>query len=203
MVKPRKTRIKDLRRTELLAAAHRVFMAQGLGGLTTARICDEAGMSPGILSYYFGGKDEVLFGVVRLNNRMLMEDVVLRLATARTRWDRLEAIIEGNFPPGAFERNVANAWLSVCAASNGSVNFARLQRIFYRRLRSNLASVFGGCVAADQFEPLVMVIGTMIDGLWLRKSAGEVLGRDHAVDLLRGVILALLSAQDVAALRQG
>ncbi len=125
----KRTRIEDLRRGELIAAAHRVFMQHGLGGMTTARICVEAGMSPGILSYYFKGKEDVLFAMVRMNNRVLMEDVVKRLTGARTRWQRFLAIIEGNFPAGVYEQNVASAWLSVVAASSRNARYARLQDV--------------------------------------------------------------------------
>ena len=109
LAKTKRTAIEDIRRVELVQAAHRVFIEHGLGGMTTARICQEAGMSPGILAYYFKGKDEVLFGMVRYNNRVLMEDVIARLNRAKTRCERLAAIIEGNFPAAAFERNTANA----------------------------------------------------------------------------------------------
>ena len=102
MIRNSKTRIEDLRRTELIDAAHRVFMLHGLSGMTTARICAEAGMSPGILSYYFKGKDEVLYAMVRKNNRALVEDVVHRLRQARTQKERLFAVIEGNFPRPIF-----------------------------------------------------------------------------------------------------
>ena len=82
-------RIDEIRRSELIEAAHRVFLREGLQGLTTARICKEAGMSPGILAYYFKGKDEVLLGMVRYNNRLLMEDVIAWLGKAQTQWARL------------------------------------------------------------------------------------------------------------------
>ena len=51
--KKRKTRIEDIRRVELIGAAHRIFLRAGLKGLTSVRICHEAGMSQGILTYYF------------------------------------------------------------------------------------------------------------------------------------------------------
>lgn len=184
MTKKTRTRIEDVRRKELIEAAHRVFMAHGLGGMTTARICEEAGMSPGILSYYFKGKDEVLFAMVRLNNRALAEDVVARLKTARTQWERLLAIIEGNFPEGYFHQNVANAWLSVCAASNRNPRYARLQRLFHKRLASNLSSTLNRAVGPDQVRQLVLSIGIQIDGLWLRKSADPTIDRTTAINLI-------------------
>ncbi|TAG26090.1 MAG: transcriptional regulator BetI, partial [Rhodobacterales bacterium] len=166
---------------ELISAAHRVFMRHGLSGLTTARICAEAGMSPGILAYYFKGKDEVLFAMVRYNNRVLAEDVTTRLKAAKTRWDRLRAIVEGNFPAHAFESNVASAWLSVCAASPTNPQYARLQKLFYRRLQSNLASVFVGVLTKDRLDAVALGVSTMIDGLWLRKSITPELGQVQAI----------------------
>jgi AcrR family transcriptional regulator len=103
--KKNKRRIEDIRRVELIEAAYRIFMQSGLKGLTTTRICNEAGMSQGILTYYFKDKDEVLFEMVRLANRILMNDVVSRLKLATTGWERVVAVIEGNFPPQRFDRN--------------------------------------------------------------------------------------------------
>lgn len=199
-LRPR-TRIEDLRRGELIAAAHRVFMEHGLSGLTTARICAAAGMSPGILSYYFEGKDEVLYAVVRLNNRALVQDVVVRLRRARTRRERLYAIIEGNFPADFYERNVANAWLSVCAASARNERFARLQRLFHARLASNLASVFDDVVSPELQGNLILSIGAQIDGLWLRKSTDQGLDRATAVTVILRSVDAQLDPEALARLQ--
>lgn len=189
----KRTRIEDLRRTELIAAAHRVFMTHGLSGLTTARICAEAGMSPGILAYYFNGKEDVLFAMVRLNNRLLVEDIVVRLNAAHTRWDRLLAIVEGNFPAKVYSPNVANAWLSVIAVSAKNPRYAKLQTLFYRRLRSNLASVFKDLLPPDRVSNIAQVVSSMIDGLWLQKAADEAPGRDAAVTLIVQCVTALLT----------
>lgn len=187
-----RTRIEDLRRRELIHAAHRVFMQHGLGGMTTRRICEAAGMSPGILSYYFKGKEDVLFAMVRLNNRRLMEEVVKGLTRATSRWQRLQAVVTGNFPADLFQPNVANAWLSVCAASASNARYARLQRIFYARLRSNLASVFADVLTAGQFDDLSLALGALIDGLWLRRATGEDLAPDMAIALVLRTAAAML-----------
>ncbi|MGE3876379.1 MAG: transcriptional regulator BetI [Parvibaculaceae bacterium] len=195
-------RIDEIRRAELIEAAHRVFLREGLQGLTTARICREAGMSPGILAYYFKGKDEVLYAMVRHNNRLLMEDVIARMRLATTSWERLEAIVEGNFPDHSFTRNVAIAWLSVCAATNINQNYERLQRLFYRRLVSNLASAFGGLLDKSRLKEASLSISTVIDGLWLRKAVGNEITRDEAVALVLRHLVSLLSEAEITALRQ-
>lgn len=201
LVRNKRTSIEDIRRIELVQAAHRVFIEHGLSGMTTARICQEAGMSPGILAYYFKGKDEVLFGMVRYNNRILMEDVIARLSRAATRWERLEAIIEGNFPAQAFERNTANAWLSVVAAAGSNPQYSRLQNIFYSRLRSNLASAMTGILPPNRLQKLSLGIGVMIDGLWLRKAAGSAISRQDAVELVAAHVSAFLAPEELSALR--
>ncbi|URK87477.1 transcriptional regulator BetI [Rhizobium sp. RCAM05350] len=154
--KKQKKRIEEIRRIELIEAAHRIFIKDGLKGLTTTRICNEAGMSQGILTYYFEDKDEVLFEMVRHANRILMDEVVMRLRSARTRWDRIIAVIDGNFPESRFERNTANAWVSFYAEAAHNQRYARLQRLFYRRLHSNLASALVPALDRAAIDPFVL-----------------------------------------------
>lgn len=48
------------KRQEILAAAHRCFLRQGLQGASISMICKEAGMSPGHLYHYFPSKDAIV-----------------------------------------------------------------------------------------------------------------------------------------------
>jgi TetR/AcrR family transcriptional regulator, transcriptional repressor of bet genes len=196
--KPRTT-IEDLRRREIIAAAHRVFMQHGLGGLTTQRICAEAGLSPGILTYYFKGKDEVLFAMVRLNNRLLSHDVAVRLRAAATPWARLVAVVEGNFPEGVYTPTIAAAWLSLCAESGVRPPFRRLQQIFYARLRSNIAAAFGPAVP----EVLTLTIAAMIDGFWLRRATDDRLTSAMVVAAILEAVAAQLTPDDRARMAGG
>ena len=169
-IKKRKTRLEDIRRVELIEAAHRIFLQDGLRGLTSIRICHEAGMSQGILTYYFKDKEEVLFEMVRYANRLLMDSVILNLSQAKTRWERLIAIIEGNYPESGFDRNTANAWISFYAEAARNPRYARLQRLFYKRLRSNIISALSPLVTKDKIEYFVLGFAALLDGLWLRRG---------------------------------
>lgn len=200
-LKGKRTAIEDIRRVELVQAAHRVFIEHGLGGMTTTRICHEAGMSPGILAYYFKGKEEVLFAMVRYNNRILMEDVIARLHRATSRWERLLAIVEGNFPNHTYERNTANAWLSVCAASGANLQYGRLQSIFYKRLSSNIASSLAGVLPPTRLKLAILGIGVMIDGLWLRKADGSDISREIAVQLVTSYIASIITQEEMNVLQ--
>jgi transcriptional repressor BetI len=171
--KKQKTRIEDIRREELISAAHRIFLREGLRGLTTTKICREAGMSQGILTYYFKDKNEVLFEMVRQANGSLMDEVIVNLRRATTRWERMTAIIDGNFPTREFHRNVANAWISFYAEAAHNVRFARLQRLFYRRLRSNIGSALSPLWPPEQIDRFVRGFAAMLDGFWLRRGHSE------------------------------
>lgn len=51
----------------ILAAAGRVLAAEGYGGATVARVAEEAGVSRGLLHYYFESKEDLVARVLRRN----------------------------------------------------------------------------------------------------------------------------------------
>ena len=152
--KPR-TRIEDIRRVELIDAAHRIFLKEGLRGLTSTKICAEAGLSQGILTYYFRDKEEVLFEMVRMNNRILAGEIVGNLRRARSGRERLIALIDGNFPAQRFDKQAASAWISLYSEASHNERYARLLRPYYRRLRSNVSSILKPYLGQGEIDHFV------------------------------------------------
>jgi TetR/AcrR family transcriptional regulator, transcriptional repressor of bet genes len=176
IVRPMKTSIEKIRRQDLVRAAYSTFLEHGLGGMTVARIGERAGMSHGIVNYYFKSKDELLDAVVRHANCLIMQEVARRLAAAPTPRARLSAIVEGNFAGPLFTQGTANAWISFYAAVPRRPAFARLQRAVYRRLRSNLMHDLAKLVDRGRADAIALGVSVWIDGLWLRRAmAGEAL----------------------------
>jgi TetR/AcrR family transcriptional repressor of bet genes len=199
-----KTRIEDIRRVELIDAAHRIFLREGLKGLTTTRICAEAGMSQGILTYYFRDKEEVLFEMVRMNNRLLADEIVAHLRAARNGWERLIALIDGNFPAAHYDRPTARAWISLYAEAAHNERYARLIRPYYRRLRSNIAAILKPVMATDEIDHFVRGFAAMIDGLWLRRGHSETdMWLAEAKCLLVEYVEKMLGQEVVATLKTG
>lgn len=195
--------IEEIRRGELIEGAYRAFVKFGLGGLTSARISREVGMSPGILNYYFKNKDEILFWMIRYANRLIMLEVVRGLSAAATRWDRIMAILEGNFPAHMYDVRTASAWVSFFSTVPQKPQFARLQDLFYRRLKSNLDSSLDGIVSAEESRQLFLGISVLIDGLWLRRSlSDDVLAREDAIALIRRHVERHLGPEAVAELKR-
>ncbi len=171
--KPR-TRIEDIRRVELIDAAHRIFLKEGLRGLTSTKICAEAGLSQGILTYYFKDKEEVLFEMVRMNNRILANEIVDNLRRARSGWERLMALIDGNFPAQRFDKQAAGAWISLYAEASHNERYARLLRPYYQRLRSNVTSILKPHLRQAEIDHFLLGFAAMIDGLWLRRGHADI-----------------------------
>lgn len=201
--KRQKTRIEDIRRVELIDAAHRIFLREGLKGLTTTKICAEAGMSQGILTYYFRDKEEVLFEMVRMNNRVLADAIVVHLRAATNGWERLIALIDGNFPARHYDRPTARAWISLYSEAAHNERYARLVRPYYRRLRSNIAAILKPVMAAGEIDHFVRGFAAMIDGLWLRRGHSETdMWLDEARLLLVEYVEKMLGPEVVAALKR-
>ncbi|MGV3548158.1 transcriptional regulator BetI [Rhizobium sp.] len=202
--KRQKTRIEDIRRVELIDAAHRIFLREGLKGLTTTKICAEAGMSQGILTYYFRDKEEVLFEMVRMNNRVLADAIVANLRMATNGWERLIGLIDGNFPAAHYDRPTARAWISLYAEAAHNERYARLIRPYYRRLRSNIAAILKPVMAVAEIDHFVRGFAAMIDGLWLRRGHSETdMWLNEAKLLLVEYAERMLGAEVLARLKAG
>lgn len=70
MVEPEKY---EARRRTIIDAAILCFAREGFDRTSTAKICAEAGMSPGNLFYYFASKDEIIEAIVREDRRETLE----------------------------------------------------------------------------------------------------------------------------------
>ena len=181
-----RTSIEAIRRQDLIRAAYEAFRIHGLRGLTMAKIGQQAGMSHGIINYYFKSKDELLIAMMRYGNGLIMKEVVVRLKEATTPRERLDAIIEGNFPADLYDRPAANAWVSFYSVVPEHPEFRRLQSMFYRRLDSNLHDCLKTLTSRAEAEIIVKGISVMIDGLWMRCALEkEGLNRLEAIDLIK------------------
>jgi TetR/AcrR family transcriptional regulator, transcriptional repressor of bet genes len=165
-----RTSIEKIRRRDLIEAAYLTFLEHGFGGMTMARIGERAGMSHGIVNYYFKSKDELVSAVVRKANFLIMEDTAKRLRLAQTPRQRVSAVIGGNFPGSLFTRDIARAWVSYYAALGRHDDFERMQRAVDQRLASNLTHALRQITPVERARAIAGHIAIMIDGLWLRHA---------------------------------
>lgn len=189
-----RTSIEKIRRRDLVEAAFQTFLGHGMSGTTVARIGEQAGMSHGIVNYYFKSKDQLLSAVIRHAFTLIMRQAIDLMRLSKTPRERISAIITGNFSADLFNRETAGAWISFCAEVAVRPDFERLQDIFYRRLRSNLLFDLKQLTVPEDAERIAFGISVWIDGLWLRcamKRSG--VGREMAIRAIEDYVDASLT----------
>ncbi|GII61247.1 HTH-type transcriptional regulator PksA [Sphaerisporangium krabiense] len=70
----------DVRREEVVDAARRVILREGIDAATTRAIAKEAGYSNGVLTHYFADKDDILLSALRSSHRRIVERLRAKLA---------------------------------------------------------------------------------------------------------------------------
>ena len=177
------TKISAIRRKELRQAAFEVLQREGMAGATLEKVAAHAGASKGIVLHYFRNKQELFEQAMREANLALSEAVSSRLKLATIPYERLEAVIEGNFEERFFQPSICQAWLSLCAEVPREPQLARIQTVIHARMRSNLMSALVHLLPRDECEAVALTITSLIDGLWLRAGLQQR-------GLSRGVALA-------------
>ena len=159
--------MQPIRRRQLIDATLASIHEHGLMDTTVSTIGAAAGLSPGIIHHYFGGKDDLLFEAMRRLLAELRHEVVTRLTSANG-VHRVHAIIDAYFAPSQFAPKAVTAWLAFWAQASHSPALARLQRIHSRRLMSNLVHALHDSMPPDEAQSCATGLAAMIDGLWLQ-----------------------------------
>jgi len=91
-----RTRIQDLRRTELISATLRVINATGFSEASASRIAAEAGVSKSVFFYYFKTKDELIEVVIATFFEELKVFMVARMDSTGSASQLLRSYITAN-----------------------------------------------------------------------------------------------------------
>ncbi|WP_275287153.1 transcriptional regulator BetI [Halomonas elongata] len=194
-----KVGMEPIRRQQLIKATMAAIDDVGLADATVMRIARHAGVSAGIISHYFGGKDGLMEATMRQILNDLGEAVSARRKALSTTSPRahLEAIIDGNFDRSQVTGPVAKTWLAFWASSMHQPQLQRLQNVNDRRLYANLCHQFRLLMPREQARDAARALAAMIDGLWLRGAlTPEGLDSDRARRLARDYLDQLLRTQD-------
>ncbi|MFC4587153.1 TetR/AcrR family transcriptional regulator [Sphaerisporangium corydalis] len=85
------------RRQEVVDAARRVILREGIDAATTRAIAKEAGYSNGVLTHYFADKDDILLSALRSSHRRIAHRLKDKLA-GRTGLSALRELLADNLP---------------------------------------------------------------------------------------------------------
>jgi len=163
--------MQPLRKQQLINATLESVAQFGLQKTTIVTISKIAGLSSGIISHYFGGKQ----GLIEATVKFLLEQLKLALLErvsdqALTAPERLKMIVEANFTQLQRSIPATKTWLSFWAQSMHEPGLARLQNINSKRLYSNLLFSFQQILDEDLAQIASKQTAAMIDGFWLRSA---------------------------------
>lgn len=166
----------DSEKAQRIVEAMRASVGQrGAAGATFDHVAQEAGVSRGLLHYYFGSKERLLVEVVRHDCELRMASLEERLAAANSidaiievLVTHLEAFIEQD--PGA-----AALVYELFSASRHNEELQEAMAELYREVRAHVAEVLeekqraGVVKLQDDAEAVASILFAMGDGIALQR----------------------------------
>ena len=137
------------RREIFAAAALRVIMRAGVGGLTVREVAKEAGFTTGALTHYFQSKDQVLIEASEYSAK-LVRPKMERSAKDASAVDALRKVIADALPTTVANRGMWRIWVGFWERSSYNPDVARVMRLRYDEWRNRLAVIIRR--AQDQGE---------------------------------------------------
>jgi betaine-aldehyde dehydrogenase len=161
---------EDRRRRQLIEATIDTLADEGFVATTLAEIGSRAHVSPGLISHYFTDKDGLLEATLRNLASRLSRGVSQRLRAARTPRERVQGVIDATLAPEEFEPKTCSVWLAFWGQVIHSERLRRVQRVYQRRMLSNLTHALRRIVPHREAQRIAVGLAAMIDGLWLRAT---------------------------------
>ncbi|GGS76048.1 TetR/AcrR family transcriptional regulator [Nonomuraea spiralis] len=184
----------DERRAEVLSAARRVIVRDGIDAATTRAIAKEAGYSNGVLAHYFADKDEILLSALRQSHQRIRARLT-RKVEGVTGLAALREVLLDNLPLDGERTQESRLEVSFWSRSLASERLAEVQRAEADELRAAVRELLGqartaGELRADgNLDDLAEHLLALVDGLSLHLLLYP--GRLTRVDLERLMLQAL------------
>jgi len=164
--------VKEVRRKQLIDATIRAIGRVGYAGLTLTHVAGEAGLSPGIVNFYFKSKDQLLVATLE----QIAEEYSAFWQAAIDRGkispaSGLEAMIEADFHASVCNPEKVSVWYAFWAEARNKPAYrelvSRLEEDYLEQTEELCTRLIseGGYegVEADQ---AAAGLNAMIDGLW-------------------------------------
>ena len=171
--------MKRVRQQQLIDATLISVERHGLQHTTINTISSLAGMSSGIISHYFGGKQGLIEATLKYLLSELKQALLIRTSgKTLSPITRLSMIVEANFTDLQRSSAVTKAWLSFWSQSMHEPGLARLQHINSQRLYSNLLVSFKQLLPETVAINAAKQTAAVIDGFWLRSALSSTPEKD-------------------------
>ena len=177
---PRKPDPNNTRSNEIIRATIRCLARSGFSQLTMKRLAAEAGVSQGILHYYFKDKRAILAAAAG----HVMDDLDLRAksesANRRDASSRLRAMIKACLAVATADREFWTVFMALWGESLHDPALASINKAAYQRARKAIGGIIEQGVRDGDFKPANVVdtsamVLALIDGMSLQLTFDESL----------------------------
>ena len=162
------------RHQEILDAAARVITDRGLAETRISDIAEQAGVSPGLILYYFESKDRLLAEALTFANDQFYlrtSREIRRIPSAREQLRRVIDLSVPGYLPEFGRLDEWALWIEVWVRALRDPEMAKDREALDQRWRSQLAEIIRGGQASGEFtspedpDELALRIAALIDGL--------------------------------------
>lgn len=184
----------EQRRREVVSAARRVIVRDGIDAATTRAIAKEAGYSNGVLAHYFADKDEILLSALRHSHQRIRERLSAKVA-GLSGLAALRELLLDNLPLDAERAQETRLEVSFWSRSLAAPALAEIQRAEAAELRSAVRALLAEARTAgelgtdEDLDDLAEHLLALVDGLSLHLLLYP--GRLTRADVERHMLAAL------------
>jgi TetR/AcrR family transcriptional repressor of bet genes len=164
--------VKETRQLQLIEATIATIGRRGYAATTLSHVASAAGMSPGIVNFYFRTKEQLLAATLEFIAGEYESSWRAQLAAAgESPGAQLEAMIEADFSPGIFTREKMTVWYAFWAEAPNQPLYETLVSELEQRYWSETRGIVDRLIAEGGYKGLdpdavAHGLNAMIDGLW-------------------------------------
>ena len=166
----------ELRKANLIEATLVCLKRHGFQGASIRKISAEAGVSVGLISHHYSGKDELVadayLSVTGRVMSLLREAMEKAAPTAR---ERLSAFFRASFSAEMLDPQLLDAWLAFWGAVKTAEAINRAHEHSYGQYRAELCRVLNDLAREERWpgfdsDLAAISLSALLDGLWLESG---------------------------------
>ncbi|MDD2058034.1 TetR family transcriptional regulator C-terminal domain-containing protein [Pseudomonas sp. GD03860] len=168
--------LPELRKANLVEATLACLKRHGFQGASIRKISAEAGVSVGLISHHYSGKDELVaeaYMAVTGRVMQLLREAMAQVApNAR---ERLSAFFRGSFSAELLDPQLLDAWLAFWGAVKTAEAINQAHDHSYGEYRRELRTLLHELALEESWEQFdadlaAISLSALLDGLWLESG---------------------------------
>lgn len=189
------------RQAQLIRSTYRLIGERGVHRASLREIAQGAGMSKGLIPYYFGTKENLILATMRWALSETAGRIRRAMAAARTPEEKIVAMVDAIFIEAEANRRFHVAYLDLVGYAARVRRYMELSATFDGIVNSLNADVIRlgaaqGAFAVDDVGEAAIALRALVDGLFLQWLQEDDWRREHARyrDVCKRAALRLLGA---------